>query len=171
MLVFSSLELPNDNTRKCFVEIRPDISGDFKGLIYCQNLEDAREVERIVQPIIIEKISSEISIQVKRGCSEFPASFPEFSAFDDNGMPTMAYNKEWREQEDYADKNLVDHKYPPAFNSHNHSGLTLRDVLVMHTWLAYAKMIGDASYLKISRTPVEKLRMDDRSAFHSDQMA
>lgn len=159
MLVFDDLKLPNDNTRKCFVEVRPKISGTYKGLIYCQNLEDARQTEQLVRPIVNQRISSDLAVLIKRGCSEYPPSYPEYSQFDDNGIPTMAYKEEWRDQEDYADKNLIEHKYPPAFHSHNHSGFTLRDALVMRTWLGYAETVGDASYLTISGSPVQGLQV------------
>mgnify|MGYP001813469556 CR=1 FL=1 len=36
MMVLAKLELPNDNTRKCIVEIREQVSGTYEGNVYCR---------------------------------------------------------------------------------------------------------------------------------------
>lgn len=162
MVVFDNLELPNDNTRKCHIEVRPEISGTYKGLIYCHSLEEAQELAKVIQTIVAEKISKDIPVSVKRGCSEYPIAYPEFGHMGTNGTPMMSYNEEWREKEEYIDKNFVEHIYPPVSDTHNHAGLTLHDALVMRTWLAYAAAIEDLSYLKVSGSPVPKLQVDGR---------
>lgn len=162
MVVFDNLELPSDNTRKCHIEVRPKISGTYKGLIYCQSLEEAKELSKVIQTIVAEKISKDIPVSVKRGCSEYPVAYPEYGHIGNNGTPMMSYNEEWREKEEYIDENFVEHKYPPVSDTHNHVGFTLRDALVMRTWLAYAAAIEDLSYLKVSGSPVPKLQINDR---------
>ncbi len=62
----------------------------------------------------------------------------------------------------YADKNLPGHFSDYPFDTYNHVGFSLRDAQIMRSWLAYAAMIGDLSYLEISRSavqqfPIEKL--------------
>ena len=69
--VFGSAKLPNDNTRKCMVEIRPEISGTYKAFIYCKSLDEGKEILNIVQPIVDETIAKGIPVIVKRGCYEF----------------------------------------------------------------------------------------------------
>jgi len=165
MMIFNNLDLENDNTRKCIVEIRPEISGTYKGLIYCHSLDEAKEILEFVQGIVEEKISNQIPAFVKRGCSEYPLAYPQYGHIDDKSSPLMSYNEEWREHEDNADKHLVGHTYPYAFDTYNHSGFTLRDALVLRTWIAYAAAIGDLSYLKISGSPVQKMAIETRAAF------
>jgi len=167
MMVFDSIKLPNDKTRKCMVEIRPKISGDYKGYIYCQGHDEGMEILKNVREVVTERISKDVQVILKRGCSEYALVYPEFVKNDENGDSVMTYKEEWGKQEDYTDKNLVKHIYPPVLDSYNHSGLTLRDTLVMHNWLAYAAAIGDSSYMEISGTPVEKLPIDKRPAFQS----
>ena len=162
MLVFDRLELPNDNTRKCHVEVRPEIPGAYKGLIYCRNLDEGTEILKVVKTIVGEKISDKIPVSVKRGCSEYKIAYPEYADFADNGM---TYNEEWREHEAYTDKNLVRHIYPAEFDTHNHSGITLRDAVVMRSWLAYAAAIGDLSYLKIFKTVPRDVPIKNRPPF------
>ena len=150
-LLFDRLKLPNDNPRKCIVEVRPGISGTYKGFIYCQSLNEANEILSIVQTIVDEIVSKEIPIVVKRGCSEFQIAYPAYGHITGNGTQLMIYNEEWRKYEVYVDKNLIlhtDHN-PNNFTS-NHPGLTLHDVLVMRNWLVYAATIGDLNYLQIS---------------------
>lgn len=142
MLVFDELQLPKDNTRKCLVEVRPGMSGTYKGLIYCHGLEEAKEISSFVRPIVHEKISNNIKVSIQRGCSEYNVQFPEFGYDEskDKEGTLMAYKEEWQVNEDYADQNLVQHIHPYSLYTHNHKGLTLRDVLVLNNWLAYATL-------------------------------
>ena len=149
LFVFANLKLPNDNPQKCMVEVRPNMTGTYKGFIYCKSLNEGREILSFVQPIIGKAIDKEIPIFVKRGCSEFPAVYPEYGNIQDNTNQQMSYNEEWREHEAYANK----HMRVPSGNTNNftndHSGFTLLDVLVMRKWLEYAAKIGDLSYRRI----------------------
>ena len=45
-LVFNKLDLENNNTRKCMVELRNNVSGFYKGLIYCSGLDQALEMSK-----------------------------------------------------------------------------------------------------------------------------
>ncbi|MBF0359334.1 MAG: tetratricopeptide repeat protein [Magnetococcales bacterium] len=154
MLVFDSIDLPKDNLRKCMVEVRPNISGAYKGFVYCQGVQEAKDLLELVQQTIYEKISKHIPVSVKRGCSEYPPIYPEYEHIDDDSNKMMQYNEQWRHYEEYTDKNLTKHLYPPTYDTHNHKGFTLRDAQVMQEWLSYAAMIGDLSYIKIFDSPV-----------------
>ena len=167
MIVFDSLKLPGDKVRKCMVEIRPKISGAYKGYIYCQGLDEGKDILSRVREVVTERISQDVQVVLKRGCSEYALAYPEYVQNDENGKSLLAYQEEWGEHEDYTDKNLVNHIYPPVLDSYNHSGLTLRDTLIMHNWLAYAAAIGDSSYMEISGRPVEKLSIDKRPPFQA----
>jgi len=54
--VFDQLQLPQNNSRKCLVELRPEISGTYKGLIYCFNLNEANEIFIILKNHFMELI-------------------------------------------------------------------------------------------------------------------
>ncbi|MEN8134054.1 MAG: tetratricopeptide repeat protein [Thermodesulfobacteriota bacterium] len=150
LLVFDKLKLPNNNERKCIVENRPEMSGTYKGFIYCRSLDEGKEILNIVQPIVGNAISEGIPIFVKRGCSEFPLAYPAYGHITKNKSQQMSYNEEWRKHEAYADKNMTTQKHDnPNDFKHNHSGFTLLDILVMRKWLAFAAKRGDLSYLKI----------------------
>jgi len=158
MFVFDTLKLPDDNTKKCMVEVRPGISGKYKGLIYCRNLDEAKEILTTVKSIVTNKISKKIVCSIQRGCSEFKIAYPEFAIKEGKKESLfMPYNEEWREHEEHADKNLIGHIRPSYLNEHNHIGFTLHDVFVMRTWLAYASAKGDYSYQKITNLPIRQI--------------
>ena len=170
MMVFEAVNLPNDNTRKCTVETRPEISGTYKGLIYFQDLNEATELLPIIKELISENISNDINVSIKRGCSEYPLKYPEYANFENEGNQ-FTYKKKWREYEEYADRNLIQDLVENKRDSHNpivSSGFTSKDISVMYSWLEYAKTIGDKSYLKITDLPIPTLPGLKRPAFKSD---
>lgn len=150
MMVFEKLDLPNDNTRKCMVECREKISGTYKGLIYCRGIEEGNAVHKIVREVVTEEISGKIPVTLKRGCSEYALSYPEY-AQTKQGATAMSYKEEWQEYEDIADKQMIIDIDPAAKNyTFNSPTYTSEDAHIMLTWLKYAATIGDKSYLKIS---------------------
>jgi hypothetical protein len=147
--VIERLDLSNDNTRKCTVENRNEVSGTYKGLIYCQSLNEGKEVLEIARQVITEEISKDVPVSLKRGCSEYAVAYPEYAQTGQD-KKAMTYREEWQEYEDLADKNLVVNTQVSASDTHNRPGFTGQDALIMFTWLKYAATIGDSSYLKIS---------------------
>lgn len=165
LLVFDKLNLPNDNTRKCLVEVRTKISGTYKGLVYCKSLEEAKEVVEIVQRAVDMAITQGMPIYVKRGCSEYPQAFPEYGRIED-ARQLMQYKEEWREEELRLGENLIGYtdEYLSGL-SFNHPGFTLLDALVMGNWLAYAAAIGDHSYRQITESVLPEFPFAKRPPF------
>ena len=151
LFVFDKLKLPNNNHRKCIIEVRPEVSGKYKGFIYCRSLDEGKEILNIVQSILDETIDKGIPIFIKRGCTEFPVAYPAYGQITDNKIQQMTYNEDWRKHEAFADKNLLTHAdNDNPFNlTCDHPGFTLRDALVMRDWLIFAKKRGDSTYLNI----------------------
>lgn len=167
MVVFEQLKLPNDNSRKCMVEMRPNVSGAYKGLIYTQSIEEGQAVLEVTRGLIAQEISTKVPVSLKRGCSEYALSYPEYSKFDENGDGLMKYNPEWQKTEELADaNNLAGHFKPLTVDTHNHPGFNLGDALAMLVWLRYAATVGDLSYLRIVEAPLPKLqKMHSRPPF------
>ena len=44
-ILFKNINLKNNNLRKCMIEFRPNISGRYKGLIYCDSLKDSEYIQ------------------------------------------------------------------------------------------------------------------------------
>ena len=151
--VFDQLQLPQNNSRKCLVELRPEISGTYKGLIYCFNLNEANEIFIILKNILKNTINDEIQIKIRRGCSEFAISYPDYKEINQNGDQLMKYKDKWREKEKIVDEKLLNEtqRKNKKVVKDNLTGVTLNDVLIMYNWLNYAKAVGDNNYQTISK--------------------
>ena len=148
--VFDKLNLKNNNPRKCMLEMRPEVAGAYKGYIYCFSLSEANEIQNQLTTILNKKINTNISIAVKRGCSEFGIAYPEYKKINQNDGQLMKYNEKWRSKEKFIDDKLAKrNQSKQRVLRKNLPGATVSDILIMCNWLVYAKIIGDTSYKKI----------------------
>lgn len=143
--IFDQLKLPQDNIRKCFIELRPGISGTYKGLIYCSSMDEASDVLSILSPYILKFIKKGINISIKRGCTEFDLAHPGYK--DVNRLDEIYFNNEWEQFEKIIDTEITNgsKKGKKIFNR-SLPGTSVADVLIMNNWLSYASVIGDESY-------------------------
>ena len=156
-VVFDHIKLVENNTRKCMVELRPEISGFYKGLIYCSNLEEAYQIADYLQLVIEENIGPGLHAAVKRGCSEYAISFPDYKEINRSGPQLMNYNDDWKLiEEDHDSINSIksDKIISPSL-----SGLNLSDVLIIRNWIDYAKGIGDPSVHLLNQSTVSSQRI------------
>lgn len=149
------------------METRPKVSGDYAGLIYFQDLTEARESLIRIRSNVAAEISDQVPVLIKRGCSEYSFAYPEYGQFGENNTSLMQYPDEWRKFENLAEKNgLAAHLKRLADYTYNHNGFVLGDAWAMLFWLRYAATIGDTSYLNITGQPVRKLeKMHPRPPF------
>ena len=101
--VFDNLNLKSNNTRKCMIELRTDVSGAYKGYIYCRGLDEANKIEAQLKQILEKKIVKNFIIKEKRGCTEFGMAYPEYKDIKKN----MRYNEEWRNKEKIIDEQIT----------------------------------------------------------------
>ena len=146
VFLFSNLKLQNNNSRKCFVELRPKISGTYKGLIYCSSLDEAIIAEQALANLIAPHFQKTPTISIKRGCSEFGELYPDYKHIRYNGAQKMLYPEEWVAVENAYDRKQSFSEKPQI----TLSILSLSNALTMLNWLSYAKIIGDSSYHNIS---------------------
>ena len=151
LVVFDQIKLNKNNTRKCMIEMRQEVSGFYKGLIYCTGLEEACQIANYLEKVIEEKISSELSVMIKRGCSEYPVSFPDYKKINKSGPQPMSYNEDWKSIEKNHDSlnPMKSNKIIPTL-----SGINLHDILIVQNWIDYAKGIGDTSLNLLGQTKV-----------------
>lgn len=60
---------------KCGVELRSFISAYYGGYFYTRSLEEGQTMHRRVRKVIDEQLSPDISVILKRGCTEFEMKF------------------------------------------------------------------------------------------------
>ena len=143
--IFDGIKFTDNNWRKCMIETRPEISGAYKGYIYCSSMKEANKILQFISPTLNKFLKCKINI--KRGCSEFYKSFPNYKLTDENETNFMKYNNEWQSIEKKDDSKIqnIEKIYKNSIN-----GLSLSDFLIMRNWLSYAKIIDDRSYKNIT---------------------
>ena len=131
--------------------MRPNISGFYKGLIYCSGLEEANQVSNFLKRVVSENISSELFVTIKRGCSEYPFSYPDYKKINNFGEQPMNYNEDWKSIEEKYDSlnSIKSNMIIPTL-----SGLNLHDILIIQNWIDYAKAIGDSSVNLLNQTKI-----------------
>ena len=142
-ILFDQIILPGDNTRKCMIELRPDVSGFYKGLIYCKNLEEANEIAMQLKLEVSERIRSDLKVVVKRGCSEYEIAFPGYDNLARSDLPTINYDERWKDIEDEFDSTCS--ATTNFFKTPTLRGLSLSDILIIRNWFDYARGLGDES--------------------------
>ena len=146
-IVFDHLKLEKNNSRKCMIELRSSTGGAYKGFIYCSGVNEAQKIFKDILPIIKTSIGDNLSISIKRGCSEFSVPYPKFKEIDQS----MKYNDNWIEKEKQIDeKNKYKKKNTKNVLEKTISGISISDALIMRNWLIYAKRINDESYKKFN---------------------
>jgi tetratricopeptide (TPR) repeat protein len=165
-IVFDQLELNENNTRKCMIELRPEISGFYKGLIYCSGLKQAKQIANHLDIIIKQSIGPGLSSSVKRGCSEYPISYPNYKEINHSGDQLMNYNEEWKAIEESYDRKQSIHTKEFVITSL--SGLNLSDVLIIRKWIDYARGIGDSSANLLNQNTVYYQDIYDRAKARLD---
>ena len=90
-------------------------------------------------------------IKVKRGCSEYPISFPNYKEINKSGPQLMNYNEDWKLIEENYDllNPIKSNKIIPTL-----SGINFHDILIIQNWIDYAKGIGDTSINSFGQTRV-----------------
>ncbi len=159
--VFDNITLENNNIRKCLVELRKNVNGNYKGYIYCRGITEANKIKEQVNNLIKQKFNN-YKIEIKHGCSEFYSSFPKFNNTNVNEEQNIEYDEKWREKE-----NIIDNLEPLRSELDKKvlvesiKGMNLSDILIIKNWLVYANVIGDESYKKIYPIEIENSFISD----------
>lgn len=145
--LFNQSFIKKNILRKCMVEIRPNIKGNYKGFVYFDNLQDCTETLEILKKKILKSKIQTKSIVIKHGCSEFYRKFPDFENINFTGKQKIYYDEKWKKYEQIVDNESI--KKNKSFIGSTLNMLTLADFLILKNWLIYAKFLGDRSYEKI----------------------
>jgi tetratricopeptide (TPR) repeat protein len=150
--LFYKFDIKEDLTKKTIIELRPNISGYYKGLIYCNGLDKAEAV-KILLDISLKEVFGEKTISIiKRGCSEYPLKFPSYGEIPKNQKKIMSFPKEWRVLEKKFDQ---DELIEPRDNIiASLPEFCLGDFYIIQKWIDYAKGIGDQSIRAFTDRPI-----------------
>ena len=138
-IIFDNISLPKNNIRKCMIEKRANMSGKYKGLIYCSSIEESKLIEKKLNVILKNNLNKSTICKIKRGCSEFALKYPKYNSFKKD---SLNYKEDWKNYE-----TLIDNKHPHlTFDKKTIptiKGISLSDVLIIRNWITFAKMKGD----------------------------
>ncbi|VAW64787.1 hypothetical protein MNBD_GAMMA11-822 [hydrothermal vent metagenome] len=148
LMVFDTIELVRDNTRKCMVDPRPNTSTKFKGFIYCRTLAQANEMLPAVRETVLSQISRNISVKVKRGCTEYAQKYPKYAEISED-RENFKYRKNWSFYEEFADKYWVIEDNIDFDITQNNKD-PMRELFALQYWLRTAAGLGDKSYLVLT---------------------
>ena len=149
--LFYEIEFESDLSRKCMVEIRPNIPGFYKGLIYCRGLDQAHSVTKQLN-VHLREIEKNLVAKIKKGCSEFALAFPKYGEVAASEEKMMQYPEAWRALEVKFD---AESPIPPktCVNS-SLKEFCLSDYLIIQKWIDYAKGINDSTSTLFSDLPI-----------------
>jgi len=125
------------------IEMRHYVQGFYKGIIYCQSLEEANTIAEKVSATIPYYTDKPMLVKVKRGCSEYEIEFPDYKKINNVGSQPMNYDLNWKRIEDEHD--LKQSKKAKLHTNPDVSGLNLNDFFIIQKWLNYAVAVGDQS--------------------------
>ena len=136
--------------RKCMVETRNTVKGNYKGLVYFKNLNDSISMlEKLKKKITDTKIKTK-NIEIKHGCTEFYNEYPDYKDINLTGPQKMGYDEKWNKFEDAIDSETGENNKQDSLNTGSTINIiTLSDILIIKNWLNYAKVLGDKSYKEI----------------------
>ena len=150
--LFYKLDFEEKLTKKTMVELRPEIPGFYKGIIYCKDLNQAEAVKNLLDFNLKEVFGEKTASKIKRGCSEYPLKFPEYGKITKLSKNMMSFPKEWKPVEEEFDQNELiepNENIIPSLPK-----FCLSDFYIIQKWIDYAKGIGDKSVAVFTDTPI-----------------
>jgi tetratricopeptide (TPR) repeat protein len=150
--IFYKLDFDEDLTRKTMVELRPNIPGFYKGLVYCESLAQASDVKDTLDLALREVFDQGVKSKIKRGCSEYSEKFPEYGKITPKALESFKYPKEWKATENEFDWNFE--AKPKGSVRPSLSEFCLSDMYIIQKWIDYAKGLGDPTTSTFEDRPI-----------------
>jgi len=157
---FNNVNLKNNNIRKCIVELRKNVNGNYKGYVFSDSLQDAKEIkEMLSNKLQNEKINLN-KIEIKRGCTEYYDKFELYKDINQN-VSSVIYKEDWADiEKKFDEKKFISKIKNEKIYNNTLNKFNLPDFLIIKNWLLYAKIIGDASYKKIINFDIDDNKFD-----------
>tara|TARA_B100001057_G_scaffold10986_1_gene10411 strand:+ start:200 stop:1504 length:1305 start_codon:yes stop_codon:yes gene_type:complete len=166
---FNNLYLKKNNTRKCMIELRENVSGNYKGYLYAGSINEAKNIKKVIANDLMNKEINLEKIEIKHGCTEYYDKFKLYKNIDED-ITDRVYQKEWDNIEKEFDRdNLIKENIKERIFDNTLNKFGLPDFLIIKNWLLYAKIINDDSINKIfkfniktshlSKIEIEKIQL------------
>ncbi len=156
---FNNLNLQNNNIRKCVVELRKNVSGNYKGYIFTNSLKESEEIIKLINNDLSKNSMGIKNIEIKHGCTEY---YEEYELYKDinNDFSEKIYQSHWINiEKEFDKKNLIEENNKERTFNFTLNKFNLPDFLIIKNWLLYAKIIGDESYKEIFKFEIDTNRL------------
>ncbi len=164
---FNKLNLKRNNIRKCIVELRRKVTGNYKGYIFCGSKIEAENIEKIISSDLKGQSINIGKIEIKHGCTEYYEEFELYKNINDD-LTNRIYQAKWADIEKEFDKiNFIQENTEEKVFTKSINVFNLPDFLIIKNWLIYAKLIGDNSYIDIYDSEV---KTDHLSQFEKEKI-
>jgi len=128
------------------IELRENITGNYKGYLYASSLNEAKDIKKIIENDLIDKRINPEKIEIKHGCTEYYNQHKLYQNTEED-ITDKIYKKEWANiEEEFDEKNLILERNNEKIYNNTLNQFNLPDFLIIKNWLLYAKIIGDTSY-------------------------
>ena len=151
---FNNLNLKENNIRKCVIEIRKNIVGNYKGYIFCRSVNEANDIKKIIKEDLKKNKIITKEIEIKHGCTEYYEKNQLYKSLDEK-ITSKIYKNEWSKiEQDYDKLYLTKENQKERVWNETLNNFNLPDFLIIKNWLIYAKILDDYSYKDIFKYEV-----------------
>jgi len=148
--LFDNIRLKKNNIRKCIIETRANIKVNYKGYVYCDSLNESKNVFNIINSHIGNLGIENHKVFIKHGCSEYAEAYPKYKTINFDGPQEMKFDNSWLEKEKIIDdQTFARNKDDKTKFSETLNGTNLYDIFIIKNWLNYAKIVGDNTYKEV----------------------
>jgi len=152
---FNNLNLEKNNIRKCMIELRKNVGGNYKGYLYASSINEAKNIEKIIKNDLINEKIILNKIEIKHGCTEYYDQYELYKNIDKD-VTYEIYQKEWSDiEKEFDQKNLILENNKERIYINTLNKFSLPDYLIIKNWLLYAKIIGDNSYKEVFKFDIK----------------
>ena len=151
---FNNLNLKENNIRKCMVELRENVIGNYKGYLYASSIIEAKNVEKKIKNDLINYKINFKKIEIKHGCTEYYEVYKLYKNIKED-ITDKIYKKEWYNiEKEFDKKNLIEESNLEKVYDNTLNKFNLSDFLIIKNWILYAEITNDFSYKEIFKYDV-----------------
>ena len=152
---FNKLTLKENNIKKCIIELRSKVIGNYKGYIFCGSKIEAENIKKIISKDLSNQNINLGKIEIKHGCTEYYEEFELYKNINED-LTNEIYQSQWADiEKEFDEINFIHEINKERVFSETISLFNLPDYLIIKNWLIYAKLTGDNSYKSIFESQVK----------------
>ena len=166
---FNNLNLEKNNIRKCMIELREKVLGNYKGYLYANSIDEAQNLKEIIKNDLINYEINFEKIEIKHGCTEYYEQYELYKNIQED-VTDKIYQKGWYKiEKDFDEKNFIKENKKEKIYDSTLNKFNLSDFLIIKNWFIYANIINDYSYKDIfkfdiktdhiAKMDIEKIKM------------